>query len=57
MMAEPPLSVGRFQLSLTDPLPELARRSIDDTGLGRPRRRYPDLERLLGRLIRLAAYR
>ena len=36
MIGEPPLSEGRFQLSLTDPLPELAWRPMDEIGSGAP---------------------
>ena len=36
MIAEPPLSDGRFQFNLTDPLPELARRPIGEIGSGAP---------------------
>ena len=36
MMAEPPLSEGRLQLSLTDPLPEPACRPMEEIGSGAP---------------------
>ena len=36
MIGEPPSSDGRFQLSLTDPLPGLAPRPMEEIGSGDP---------------------